>query len=432
MNASAKSARQAAQCPEHSNRILHGDCTRLLRTLAPESIDLVCTDPPFGIGFMGKEWDRFKSGTGAGKRDRMAGGNGAFQTFIHKTSVELLRVLKPGGFMFMCMTARQDCLARAIVGIEDAGFKVGFTSLYWTYASGFPKALNIAKSIDRKRDARRAEHRPGVRSGAEGMAAPDMIAVRNLDGAYAGFQPKPAVEVVIVAMKPLSEESYFDQALATGKGITWLDDGRIPGEPVVIHDAPKGTFAGGESGRGAVKNYRTNTRGRFPANLLVSNDALNVGDAAHSRYFSLDAWARTLPFLIVPKASAQEKNKGLEALKSRCMGENGNGLSRSCAFCGAPQPKETLCRCERKSWVQRELKNHHPTVKPLKLMAYLITLGSRPNDVVLDPFLGSGTTALAATLLGRRYIGIEREKEYLAIARNRLRAVQSNPTQCSS
>ncbi|MEJ0042772.1 MAG: site-specific DNA-methyltransferase [Rhizomicrobium sp.] len=144
-------------------------------------------------------------------------------------------------------------------------------------------------------------------------------------------------------------------------------------------------------GAEAIRITAQTTRAAFPANLVVGNDVL--GEC--SKYFSLDAWAdKTLPFLIVPKASVCEKN-----LKTR---PNGNPFT--------PYASKTF----------HAAGNTHPTVKPLKLMTYLVALGSRPGDLVLDPFLGSGTTAVAAKLLGRRYIGIERESRYLAIARRRV------------
>ena len=373
-----------------SVQLLHGDCIRLLRTLKANSVDLVCTDPPYGIGFRGQEWDTFRPGyiarkkatkqyfasnaDVAGKYSFAPDAAKRFGAFIEQTGRECWRVLKPGAFLFLTMTPRQDSLARVIVGLEDAGFKVSFTSLYWTFSSGFPKAMNIESLLRRKNAKLPAQ-------------------ARALAQAYAGFQPKPAVEAIVVAMKPLSEKNYIEQALHDGKGVTWLDATRIPGDPVLIHDAPKGTFAGGAP-RKSLRNYRTENRGRFPANLLVSGDALG----AYSRYFSLDSWAeKTLPFLIVPKASRREKDHGLLPTR-RARGSRAKPSAN-------PAPG-----------------NDHPTVKPLALMAYLIALGSRPGDLVLDPFLGSGTTALAAALLGRRFVGMEKEDRYVALARRRLAA----------
>ncbi len=336
-----------------SNKLIHGDCLRHLHMLAPNSVDLVCTDPPYGIGFMGKRWDTFAS----------------FQSFMAETGASLLRAMKPGAFLFMTMTPRQDSLARAIAGLANAGFETNFTSLYWTFASGFPKALNIGKAADKRAGRTRElveEYRaPDITGGNYGegkRAYGSKVLGRTrgtgpLEGAYGGFQPKPAVEVVVIAMKPLSASTYTDQALQNRKGVTWLDDCRLPSK--------------------SLPAYRANSDGRFPANLLVSDDVLdgevNGKSDDYSRYFSLQAWARTLPFLRVPKAKKRAKSG-----------------------------------------------NTHPTVKPLALMAYLVTLGSRPGDLVLDPFAGSGTTLVAAKLLGRRYLGIEREAAYVSIARKRI------------
>ncbi len=488
---------RAVSTQTQAGKLLHGDCLVHLRTLDAGSVDLVCTDPPYGIGFMGEAWDTFqpeqlKKQRERGRRkyspewgehddmnnpawesaryDHSIGAHRVFQEFIASTGRELLRVMKPGAFLFMSMAPRQDSLSRAIAGLEDAGFNIGFTSLYWTFASGFPKTMNIGKAVDKRLGAERAitgmRKQHDIRSGGYGSRKDTMIEVVRggpvsreaaaLDGAYAGFQPKPAVEVVIVAMKPLSEETFVDQALKNGKGITWLDDCRIGVEGGETH---RGGTLGSESGiYGKAKGIEEDLtpRGRFPANLLVSDDVLNDGrerkgssttkvgkvygenrgtgylqekahgtniddSGSYSRYFSLDAWTKTLPFLIVPKASKGEKSKGLENVPYRTPAGKGNGSGRVCERCGTPQRKSKRCECPTKSWIQKTEKNHHPTVKPLRLMQYLITLGSRPGDLVLDPFLGSGTTAVAAKSLGRRFVGIEREAEYLAIARARLR-----------
>jgi len=364
------------------NRVIQGDCLAGMKQLADNSADLVLTDPPYGYSFMGKDWDKAVPSEDVWK--------------------ECLRVLKPGAFAFVMSAPRSDVLSRMIGRMENAGFRMGFSTIYWTYASGFPKAWDIAKVLDKRKGAERRiigtrkQHDirgqgygtkktyflEQLRGGAESPIA------RAFEGSYGGFQPKPAVEVIIVAMKPLSEKTFVDQALKNGKGITWLDDGRIPTTDEE-HELMQGnrmanrTIRTGEVARGYGMRPEglvgsLQKRGRFPANLIVSDDALK----GSSKYFDLDAWARTLPFLLVPKASKDEKNNGLG-----------------------------------------HLQNGHPTVKPLKLMAYLITLGSRCGDVVLDPFLGSGATALAAKVLGRRFIGFELSSEYCAIAERRLAVV---------
>lgn len=373
------------------NRIIHGDALEELPKLGAESVDLLCTDPPYGYSFMGKSWDKALPDIGVFK--------------------ECLRVLKPGAFAFVMSAPRSDVCARMMFLLEDAGFNIGFTPIYWTYATGFPKAMNIGKMVD-KRSGTERRHIRYDRHGATALGlmnddnwkatplVPVTTGSSSLEGSYGGFQPKPAVEVIIVAMKPLSEKTYVDQALKNGKGITWLDDCRVPlnGEktqPFAFKKKPVGY--GFQDREEAPREQHGG--GRFPANLIVSDAVL--GD--HSRFFAL-------PFLIVPKPAKSEKNKGLDGFEKTRTGvydddnyvwaKNGNG---------SPRGKKVEAKA-----------NHHPTVKPLTLMSYLITLGSRPGDTVLDPFLGSGTTAIAAKQLGRECIGIEREEEYVDIAEARL------------
>jgi len=273
---------------------------------------------------------------------------------------------------------------------------------------------------------------------------------KELDGSYAGYQPKPAVEVIIVVMKPLSEKSYTDQAMMNKKGITWLDDCRIPFQDSTdLNEASK--LGNSFEGKSNVDNsftradYNPKEQGRFPANLLVSDNILDDGKITttkpdfrtskinndiyqsgfhrnpnpcndtgqYSRYFNLNKWAEKLPFLNVPKASKSERNKGLQDLEIRKMEYETTTRTN----------KETADKfgCERKSHMQ----NNHPTVKPIKLMSYLITLGSREGDLILDPFCGSGTTGIAALNLHRRFLGVELNPEYVRIAEARIKPILS-------
>jgi len=411
------------------SRILHGDSLEVLKKLGSDSVDAVITDPPYGYSFMGKDWDKAVPSV--------------------EIWEECLRVLKPGAFAMVMSAPRSDVQNAMISRLMEAGFRLDFTPIYWTYASGFPKAGNIGKMVDKRLGAERkfvAENPwafkgdPGTSfkndgrknpqsSGHNPITAASSEEAKVLDGSYAGFQPKPAVEVIIVAMKPLTEKTYVDQALKNGHGITWLDDARIPTSEVwKSHPSPdiRGGKYGGSDGRSHPTSIaKAHEAGRFPANLLVSDDVLNDGSitvskkqriqvkgrsggilgkqgtdrdyiggvndsGSYSRYFDLDKWAQTLPFLIVPKASKREKSSGLEAAG---------------------------------------LKAVHPTVKPLKLMSYLVALTTRKGDTVLDPFVGSGTTVIAAEKLERYGIGIEREAEYVDIARARLGDSKNSITQ---
>lgn len=476
-------------------KLYEGDCLDALKQMPPESVDLIVTDPPYGIKFMNKEWDSFNDVTDI-HNSGAYGKEKGFQVLPRQNSnymIEFftpiweaaLRVLKPGGFAFVMSSPRADVMARQIIALENAGFNVEYTPIFWTYLNGFPKGQNISKAVDRKlgyaRDVISGTTKSPEYAGKfdmkasterQQLGAPVSEEAKQLDGAYGGFAPKPALEPVIVAMKPLKESTYLEQALSNGKGITWLDNGRIPfstdGKPVPRISMVPSTNSPHPNdhesrGDGSLGSYRkdredweSDIRGRFPANLLVSDDALNNGEiiasgnayheptmrnahpenifnlgfAQHpfmqsapnvygdvgslSRYFDLDAWwserlkelpnsvRETFPFLYVPKPSISEKDAGIYEddepdEKSALIGVNDVPMN--------PRGKH---------------KNKHPTVKPIKLMSYLITIGSRPGDVVLDPFSGSGTTLIAAKIMGRNGVGIEKQTEYVKIIQSRL------------
>jgi len=387
------------------DKILHGDSLELLKDMEDNTIDSIVTDPPYGYSFMGKDWDKAVP------------------------SVELweecLRVLKPGGFAFIMSAPRADVQSEMIKRLEQAGFRVDFTPIYWTYATGFPKAANMGKLVDKRlgvkgevvgkkscgyqvsisKTRKEQGYRPNETNATTevDITIPSSDEAKALDGSYAGYQPKPAVEVVIVVMKPLAEGSFLNQAMKNGKGVTWLDDMRIPFKSDDIESE--------------------SPLGRFAANLLVQNDVLNTEEDEFARYFDMDAWWEdrkqklpanikdTYPFMIVPKASKSEKNKGCEELNPKQKIFNGQ----------SSEPSEDMKGVEKK-FTTLPSNNFHPTVKPISLMSYLVTMGSRENDLVLDPFVGSGTTCIAAKLLNRKYLGMELNDEYAVIAQERIKA----------
>jgi len=504
------------------NKILHGDSLDLLKDMDDNSVDSVVTDPPYGYSFMGKDWDKALPPIEIWK--------------------ECVRVLKPGGFAFVMSAPRSDVHSRMCLMLEEAGFRIDFTPIAWTYATGFPKAMNIGKAVDKRLGKERKvvgkrKVTPSdlgqssgwndldTSSGEYNYTVAESDEAKTLDGSYGGFQPKPAWENVIVCMKPLSEKGYLDQAMKNGKGITWFDDCRIPfqgqndidsatsgtsrydnGEPETgfgttehiygdnttkyskknksdyakyvekqksfggaktIGEVNEGgnTFLGGDIKQTDPSEiYQKEPKGRFPANLLVQDDVLNDGElygggqstwtassifgndmgqpkgkfkreksGTFSRYYDLDAWwteriqelplnvQATYPFLIVPKASKAEKNKGMGV-----KGTGSNTYNKKCLSCGKWQIKQGLtddytCKCDNPDW-ETPTGNVHPTVKPISLMSYLITLSSREDELVLDPFVGSGTTCIAAKLLNRKYIGMEMNDEYVVIAQERIKA----------
>ena len=310
------------------DKILHGDSLELLKDLDDNSVDSVVTDPPYGYSFMGKDWDKALPDINIWK--------------------ECVRVLKPGGFAFIMTAPRSDVHSRMCLMLEEAGFRIDFTPIAWTYATGFPKAMNIGKMVDKRLGVKRevigvkkrgdveeAKKRGTTFTQAEAnrnnkdifgygeeeiTSGPASDEAKKLDGSYGGYQPKPAWENVIVCMKPLSEKGYLDQAMKNQKGITWLDDCRIPfqGQNDAVQ-YEKDNVAGmmnfdGKYEKGSGKNYeggwekpnrvKTTKRkpreegtvfktsgfksenndtaeaspfGRFAANLLVQDDVLNDG-----------------------------------------------------------------------------------------------------------------------------------------------------------
>ena len=447
-----------------NRQLINGDCLEELKKLDDNSVDLLCTDPPYGYGFMGKHWDTFKEkdSTKSQQVGWMSPGmkkdTYGMKEFFEPIWTECLRVLKPGALAFVMSAPRSDVQTIMSQTLRDAGFDISFTPIYWTYASGFPKAMNIGKMIDKQKGVERevngknpndreseALYELGFQGGkGDGNIVGGAVSdeAKKLDGSYGGFQPKPAVEVVLVAMKPVEEKGLLAQAQKNGKAVSWFDDCRIPfeegHEPSDNQSMPDLRDVGKKSKEaigidklsyGQVENaerkeYEQNSDGRFPANMLVSDEVLDD----YSRYFSLDEWfsknlkslpepvQQTFPFMIVPKASKAEKNDGLDNFDTKQVTGGGGGVgdyiddvnSASGKFGSEKAPS----------------RNIHPTVKPLTLMNYLVVLGSRKGDVVLEPFAGSGTTALACVSQERDYIAIEREEEYYEIAKARLDKVE--------
>jgi len=261
-----------------------------------------------------------------------------------------------------------------------------------------------------------------------------------------GTALKPAHEPIIMARKPLECKTIVENVLKYGTGAIDIDGCRIPTSEDLkcpfegkMNFTKEGCYDGGTTSGNFIRHYEQNTQGRFPANIICTDDALNdgemtksgnmngvykntlmankagtrdgkeihlqqVGDSgSKSRYFDIDVWAEKHGLLQFPKASKSERNEGCEGLEEKQKwnkGGVGTGISA------------------RENIVSR---NIHPTVKPVHLMAWLVRLVSKEGDVVLDPFVGSGTTGVACMKLNRKFIGIEKEEEYCKIAEARIK-----------
>jgi site-specific DNA-methyltransferase (adenine-specific) len=385
-------------------RLIRGDCLEIMPTLDADSIDSIVTDPPYGLSFMGKDWDHGVPGE-------------AFWC-------EALRVAKPGAHLLAFGGTRT--FHRLAVAIEDASWEIRDT-LGWLYGSGFPKSLDVSKAIDkaagverevlsfRKQRANSAASGVPMNASAgemEPITAPATPDAERWQGW--GTALKPAWEPVILARKPLAG-TVAANVLAHGTGALNIDGCRIGTETVRINTFDDGAKPFG-NGAGHPYTGRAST-GRWPANIVHDGSdevtALfpkTIGGVRPARRnvsifgagngtndgtridYDTGSAAR---FFYCAKASKADRDEGCEGL--------GGDDTR-----GRPTP------CNH---------NHHPTVKPTALMRYLCRLITPPGGVILDPFCGSGSTGKAATLEGFEFIGIDTDADYLAIAEARIAAV---------
>jgi site-specific DNA-methyltransferase (adenine-specific) len=376
------------------NQIIHGDCFEVLKTISDGSIDLILTDPPYGLSFMGKNWDHSVPGV--------------------QFWIEALRVAKPGAHLFAFGGTRT--FHRLAVAIEDAGWEIRDT-IMWVYGSGFPKSHDVSKAIDKAAGAERevVGQRRQRTNNVSTSSAPMNASIGEVEFITAPATPeakqwegwgtalKPAWEPIIVARKPLTG-TVAENVLQWGTGGINIDGCRVGTETWTRKGGDGSTPYGSETTWNTSKTPdidRTAT-GRFPANLIHDGSEEVVG------LFPETSPAKTGQRN--PRGKHSTATYGNYAgIPGRVSGHNDAGGSAARFF-----------YCAKASKSERGEGNIHPTVKPLALMKYLITLGLPPGGTVLDPFCGSGTTALACKELGRNYICIEKELEYYRIACNRL------------
>jgi DNA modification methylase len=466
-------------------QLLRGDCLELLATLPAESIDACVTDPPYGIGFMGKEWDRFDvdaveaswSGKGrnqSAERDPLAATPGGrsttgtgfrkpnprcgkcgrvingldtakgfkvchcvdpvivptenrdaqrFQSWTELWARAMFRVLKPGAHILVCGSPRT--YHRMGSGLEDAGFEIR-DCLAWLYGSGFPKSLNLGE---------------GLGTALKPAYEPIVLARKPFKGTVKGNVEKHGTGALNIDACRIACDGLM--TAPTGGGAFRLD-GFSTVDELRASALVGGKTPTGRDSRATLLRYEaaqgqepTELEGRWPANVCLDELAalvldeqsgeLTSGGITHqpqrSGYeggWSAGTHIQRDPdvggasrFFYVAKPSREERDMGCYGLRERSGGE---ATARTDGTAGLSNPRAGAGRTG-------GARNFHPTVKPVELMRWLIRLVTPINGVVIDPFLGSGTTGMAARYEMRNFIGIEREREHLDIAERRIASV---------
>lgn len=394
-------------------KLFNKDCLEILKKATPNSVDSIVTDPPYGLSFMGKDWDKVLPSDEIWK--------------------ECIRVLKPGGYIVAMSASRT--YHRLAVQLEDLGM-ICHPMIGWIYGSGFPKATNLSKQFAKNDHHLEVEYWKGWAYGLQAL--------------------KPALEPIAVFQKPWKTKKnkrMTDNVKEYGVGAMNIDDCRVNGD---YNSQGGGSFATGKFKNSNVSSTKkdgpsyiesSNPKGRHPANLLhdgsdvveevfleqggirktgdiiphkqnidrtngrmqkltseicTTNRAGDTGSA--SRFFnSLPITDMDAPFLYTPKPSKKERNAGLEGME---LHETTYGKNFSSS------DKVTMSDSKLPN------QNHHPTVKPISLMKWLVTLVTPEGGTILDPFMGSGTTGIAAKEFN--FIGIEMDKTYFEIAKKRI------------
>ena len=398
-------------------RLINGNCLEKLKELEDNSIDSVVTDPPYGLKFMSKKWD--------------------YDVPSIEVWQEILRVLKPGGHLLSFSGTRT--YHRLVTNIEDAGFEIR-DMVQWVYGSGFPKSENISKRIDKKLGAERkvigtkktntsiqgnnynsAEKKDKL-GGVVNVTVSTTDEAKQWEGW--GTALKPSMEPICLARKSNSEPTIAENVLRWSTGAINIDASRVPyvsqsdraesQNKQTIKDI--GGFASkdkieqgkhiGIYGKGRGVPY-IKPEGRWPANFIHDGS---------------EEIMRNFP---ITKSGATKKN--IDAYEGDSHTGFIRGVSNPSNQHGDSGSAARFFYCIKADRKERGVGNNHPTVKPIKLMEYLIKLITPPGGTVLDPFMGSGSTGIAAKKLGFNFVGIELEQEYYEIALKRLsETIQKN------
>lgn len=388
-------------------KLIQGNSSEVLKQYQDNYFDSIVTDPPYGIEFLGKDWDK---------------NTGAVEVWQ-----ECLRVLKPGGHILAFSAART--YHRLATNLEDVGFEIR-DQIMWIYSSGFPKGQDMGKLIEKREGKRKnagsnklhIQVDPsetgntcktcGKRNTPLNIVAQCQIESCNMkerikpaDNEWSGWKTalKPSHEPIVMARKPF-KGSTIDNVIKYGTGALNIDDTRIIPDsddsynqiiPGIVEGKKHGIF--NEKGKEDLYANRVlvkNDIGRFPSNIIGEIDE------KYQKYF------------YCPKVSRKERHIGLESPKALF------GQTKQAMFVDGKRTSVILDG-------ENTIGNNHPTVKPVALMKYLVTLVTPKEGKVLDPFNGSGSTGMAVKEFGGEYVGIELDPNYIEISKKRIKAYES-------
>ena len=380
-------------------QIIRGDSAKELKKIKDNTIDAVITDPPYGIEFLGKDWDK---------------NTGAMEIWS-----ECLRILKPGGYLLAFSAART--YHHLATNIESVGFEIR-DQLMWLYASGFPKAQQI-KDFPGWKTQLKPAHEPicMARKPVEGAQYQNManwgVGALNIDATRIPYENEKDLDTYVNNIKGPLERS----TAKAGDNVGMFDGNtgfRAQKGKVVMRDELAKMKRTTGSNRDTFRNfspeqrthkdqtnknmdhgltevvYAPNDKGRFPSNVIGEVEG-------YQKYF------------YCPKVTQRERNRGCEDREALPLFKDRHKDAKALG-----------------SWADKRdqaHRNNHPTVKPVELMKYLVRLVTPAEAHIVDPFCGSGSTGMACKELGRSFTGIELDKGYCEIAEQRIAATHTDP-----
>mgnify|MGYP003332333382 FL=1 len=372
--------------------IIQADSLEWLKNKEDNSIDHIITDPPYLIDFLNKGWD---------SKDNVASSVDYWK--------EALRVCKSGSYALVFGHSRTH--HRVMTAMEDAGWEIR-DCVMWIYGSGFPKSHELGAKIDKAKGliehrGKMVKHQRGQENydKPEGVGKHEPISPEAKEWSGWGENLKPAYEPIIMARKPF-KGSLTNNVLTNKTGALNIDACRV-GTEVMPAIFTKTVIT--EMGWKKHAYVSPEAVGRFPANVILDEEAGELLDNQAPK--TGNAYKATRKKKTTGGSGNSWTNSGKEEGESNGVYDGLGGASRF-FYCSKVSAKERNIGTT----------NNHPTVKPIELMKWLIKLVSREGQTILDPFTGSGSTGIAAELLGREFIGIEMDADYCEIAEKRINA----------